>query len=116
MCSLLESFDLKIGQRPLGDGMTNLLVISASLPLGQIGVDFDIPQSNLVGLQVDFGNQKSNRYARGNRRIFRICEPIYGSQNAKLSDAKLTGTSSRLTLSTVCFTVSFRRAGLDRLM
>src|SRR5262247_4745777 len=62
---------------------------AASLPLGQIGVDFDIPQSNLVGLQVDFGNQKSNRYARGNRRIFRICEPIYGSQNAKLSDAAL---------------------------
>src|SRR5215475_5263876 len=87
MCSLLESFDLKIGQRPLGDGMTNLLVISASLPLGQIGVDFDIPQSNIVGLQVDFGNQKSNRYAWGNRWIFRICEPIYGSQNAKLSDA-----------------------------
>jgi len=55
--------------------------------LGQIGVDFDISQSNLVGLQVDFGNQKSNRYAMGNRRILRICEPIYGSQNAKLSDA-----------------------------
>ena len=95
MCSLLESFDLKIGQRPLGDGMTNLLVISASLPLGQIGVDFDIPQSNLVGLQVDFGNQKSNRYARENRRIFLICEPIYGSQNAKLSDALLRYRSWR---------------------
>src|SRR5262245_7289666 len=67
---------------------------AASLPLGQIGVDFDIPQSNLVGLQVDFGNQKSNRYARGNRRIFRICEPIYGSQNAKLSDAKIVLTAS----------------------
>src|SRR5262245_13019679 len=68
--------------------MANLPVIAAALPLGQIGVDFDIPQSNLVWLQVDFGNQKSNRYARGNRRIFPICEPIYGSQNEKLSDAK----------------------------
>jgi len=67
--------------------MANLPVISDSLPLGQIGVDIDIPQSNLVGLQIDFGNQKSNRYARGIRRIFRICEPIFSSQNAKLSDA-----------------------------
>ena len=90
MCSLPESFDPEIGQRPLGDGMANLPVISASLPSGQIGVDFDIPQSNLVGPQVGFGNQKSNRYASGNRRIFRICEPIYGSQNAKLTDALKT--------------------------
>jgi hypothetical protein len=82
VCSPPESFDPEIGQLPLGDGIANLPVISASLPSGQIGVDFDILQSNLVGLQVDFGNQKSNRYARGNRRIFRICEPIYGSQNA----------------------------------
>jgi hypothetical protein len=50
--------------------MANLPVIAAALPLGQIGVDFDIPQSNLVGLQVDFGNQKSNRYARGEQADF----------------------------------------------
>jgi hypothetical protein len=40
----------------------------------QIGVDFDIPQSNLVGLHVDFGNQKSNRYARGRQVGFGVWE------------------------------------------
>jgi hypothetical protein len=83
--------------------MANLPVISASPPVGPIGVDFDIPQSILVGLQVDFGNQKSNRYARGNRRIFRICEPIYDSQNAKLSDAFPSGASDEIqTVQTAC--------------
>jgi len=45
--------------------MANLPVISASLPSGQIGVDFDLPQSNLVGLQVDFGNQNAPETAHG---------------------------------------------------
>jgi hypothetical protein len=38
VCSLPESFDPEIGQRPLGDGMANLPVISASLRLGQLAL------------------------------------------------------------------------------
>jgi hypothetical protein len=34
VCSLPESFDPEIGQRPLKDGMANLPVILASLSLG----------------------------------------------------------------------------------
>jgi hypothetical protein len=43
---------------------------SIAIVKNQIGVDFDIPQSNLVGLQVDFSNQKSNRYERGRQADF----------------------------------------------